>query len=105
MSNRKLGRDGPSVFPIGLGCMSIGIADTYTSSVQNDDQAVELIHRALDLGVAMLDTAYIYGVSERQVGKALKGRRDKVTLATKFGFQTGVSAKPGRDIMKRCSVC
>jgi len=97
MSQRKLGRDGPGVFPIGLGCMSIGIADVYTSSVQSDEQAVALIHRALDLGVTLLDTADIYGASEQQVGKALQGRRDKVILATKFGFQTGVGANARRD--------
>jgi len=97
MKQRKLGRDGPSVFAVGLGCMSLGIADTYTSSVRDDDQAVALIHRGLDLGVTLLDTADIYGDSERQVGKALQGRRDKVTLATKFGFQTGVSANARRD--------
>jgi aryl-alcohol dehydrogenase-like predicted oxidoreductase len=97
MNDRKLGRDGPSVFAVGLGCMSIGIADVYTSSVRDDDQAVALIHLALDLGVTLLDTADIYGDSELQVGKALKGRRDKVTLATKFGFQTGVSANARRD--------
>ena len=101
MSNRKLGRNGPSVFPIGLGCMSIGIAETYTSSVRNDEEAVALIHRALDLGVTLLDTADVYGNSERQVGMALKGRRDKVTLATKFGFTTGVSANERRDSTTR----
>lgn len=97
MNERKLGREGPKVFPVGLGCMSLGIADVYTSSVQDDEQAVGLIHRALDLGVTLLDTADVYGVSERQVGKALQGRRDKVTLATKFGFKTGVSANERRD--------
>lgn len=70
--------------------MSIGIADVYTSSVQNDDAAVALIHGALDLGIDFLDTADIYGQSEVQVGKALKGRRDGVVLATKFGFTTAV---------------
>lgn len=96
MHDRKLGRAGPQVFPIGLGCMSIGIADIYTSSVHSDDQAVALIHRALELGVTLLDTADVYGASEIQVGKALKGRRDRVTLATKFGFQTGVDANARR---------
>ena len=57
--------------------MSIGIASTYTSSVQDDDEAVALIHRALDLGITLLDTADIYGDSERQVGKAIQGRRDR----------------------------
>lgn len=97
MNERKLGREGPNVFPVGLGCMSLGIADVYTSSVQDDEQAVALIHRALDLGVTLLDTADVYGVSERQVGKALRGRRDQVTLATKFGLQPGVSANERRD--------
>jgi aryl-alcohol dehydrogenase-like predicted oxidoreductase len=101
MNYRKLGRYGPSVFPVGLGCMSIGIAETYTSSVQSDEEAVALIHRALDLGVTLLDTADIYGDSERQVGKALKGHRDRVTLATKFGFLTGVSANQRRDAPDR----
>jgi aryl-alcohol dehydrogenase-like predicted oxidoreductase len=86
MEFRDLGRHGPKASAIGLGCMSIGIADVYTSSVQGDDAAVALIHRALDLGVTLLDTADAYGDSERQVGKALRGRREGVVLATKFGF-------------------
>jgi aryl-alcohol dehydrogenase-like predicted oxidoreductase len=90
MITRKLGKQGPNVSAIGLGTMSIGIADVYTSSVQNDDAAVALIHRALDLGIDFLDTADIYGQSEVQVGKALKGRRDDVVLATKFGFTIAV---------------
>ena len=90
MITRKLGKQGPDVSAIGLGCMSIGIADVYTSSVQNDDAAVALIHRALDLGIDFLDTADIYGQSEVQVAKALKGRRDDVVLATKFGFTIAV---------------
>jgi aryl-alcohol dehydrogenase-like predicted oxidoreductase len=74
--------------------MSIGIADVYTSSVRDDQAAVALIHRALDLGVAMIDTADVYGSSEIQVGKALKGRREGVVLATKFGF---VNPRPGGE--------
>ena len=101
MHDRKLGRDGPTVFGVGLGCMSIGIADVYTSSVKSDEEAVALIHRGLDLGITLLDTADVYGNSEVQVGKALKGRRDKVTLATKFGFQTGVSANQRREAAGR----
>jgi aryl-alcohol dehydrogenase-like predicted oxidoreductase len=93
MKYRKLGRNGPEVSAIGLGCMSIGIASTYTSSVRNDDEAVALIHRALELGITLLDTADIYGDSERQVGKAIRDRRDKVFLATKFGFTGAVGAK------------
>ena len=88
MENRKLGRRGPSVFPIGLGCMSIGIGDVYTSSTRDDTAGINLIHRALDLGVTHLDTANSYGTSELQVGRALAGRRDGVIVATKFGFVT-----------------
>src|SRR5437016_377612 len=89
MEQRQLGHGGPQVSAIGLGCMSIGIADVYTSSVQDDDKAIELIHHALDLGINFLDTANIYGDSEIKVGKALVGRRDSVVLATKFGIVTG----------------
>ena len=92
MKYRKLGRHGPEVSAIGLGCMSMGIAGTYTSSVRSDDDAVALIHRALELGVNLLDTADIYGDSERQVGKAIRGRRDEVVLATKFGFVGAIGA-------------
>jgi aryl-alcohol dehydrogenase-like predicted oxidoreductase len=87
MEYRPLGNNGPQISAIGLGCMSIGIANTYTSSARNDDEAVALIRHALDLGVTLLDTADIYGNSERQVGKAIASRRDDVVLATKFGFQ------------------
>lgn len=92
MKKRKLGLHGPEVSAIGLGCMSMGIAGTYTSSVRNDDDAVALIHRALELGVTLLDTADIYGDSERQVGKAIRGRRNDVVLATKFGFVGAIGA-------------
>ena len=88
MKQRRIGHNGPQVSAIGLGCMSIGIADVYSSSVQDDIKASELIHRALDLGLNFLDTANIYGDSEIKVGKALLGRRDSVILATKFGFVT-----------------
>ena len=88
MERRRLGHGGPQVSAIGLGCMSIGIADVYTSSVQDDINAIDLIHRALDLGLNFLDTANIYGDSEIKVGKALLGRRDSVVLATKFGIVT-----------------
>jgi aryl-alcohol dehydrogenase-like predicted oxidoreductase len=88
MANRKLGSNGPEIFPIGLGCMSLGIADIYSSSLEGEDEAVALIRRALDLGVTMLDTANIYGDSEVKVGAALRGRRGEAVLATKFGVVT-----------------
>jgi aryl-alcohol dehydrogenase-like predicted oxidoreductase len=66
--------------------MSIGLADVYTSSAQDENKAIALLHRALDLGITLLDTANIYGDSEVKVGKALKGRRERAVLATKFGI-------------------
>jgi aryl-alcohol dehydrogenase-like predicted oxidoreductase len=94
METRQLGRRGPRVSAIGFGAMSIGIANVYTSSVRDDAAAVALIHRALELGVTMIDTADVYGRSEIQVGQALKGRRNGVVLATKFGF---VNERPGEE--------
>jgi aryl-alcohol dehydrogenase-like predicted oxidoreductase len=85
--NRKLGRDGPQLFPIGLGCM--GMSEGYGERAERDEQeSIATIHRALDLGVNFLDTADIYGPheNERLVGRALQGRRSQAVLATKFGF-------------------
>jgi aryl-alcohol dehydrogenase-like predicted oxidoreductase len=91
MKNRKLGQSGVEASAIGLGCMSIGIADVYTSSSQSESDAIALVHRALDVGINFLDTANIYGDSEIKVGKALRGRREGVVLATKFGIVPGSS--------------
>jgi aryl-alcohol dehydrogenase-like predicted oxidoreductase len=99
MKYRKLGRHGPEVSAVGLGCMSIGIANTYTSSVRHEDEAVALIHRALELGITLLDTADIYGESEIQVGKAIRDRRNRVVLATKFGFLSGPSSRDSSQRM------
>ncbi|MBY4733791.1 aldo/keto reductase [Cupriavidus pauculus] len=81
---RKLGRVGPEVFPIGLGCM--GMSEFY--GAHDDAQSIQLIHHAIDKGVNFIDTADIYGphTNEELVGRALAGRRDKVVLATKFGI-------------------
>jgi aryl-alcohol dehydrogenase-like predicted oxidoreductase len=96
MDHRSLGQGGPVVSAIGFGCMSLGIADVYTSALRDDDEAVALIHRALDLGMTFLDTADIYGDSELKVAKALKGRRQNVFLATKFGFVSSARGVDGR---------
>jgi aryl-alcohol dehydrogenase-like predicted oxidoreductase len=86
MKTRALGTQGLQVSEIGLGCM--GLSDFYSSSGATEDQAVSLIHLALDMGVNFLDTSDAYGphTNERTVGRALKGRRDSVVLATKFGI-------------------
>ncbi|HEY0470360.1 MAG TPA: aldo/keto reductase [Kribbella sp.] len=84
---RKLGRQGLEVSQIGLGCM--GMSEFYGRA--DEDEAVATIHRALDLGVTLLDTADMYGpfTNERLVGRAIAGRRDEVVLATKFGNVRG----------------
>ncbi len=85
MKTRKLGRDGPEVSAIGLGCM--GMAAFY-GQPSDEEQAAAVIHRALDLGLNFFDTAEMYGphTNEIQVGKALAGRRDQAFVATKFGI-------------------
>jgi aryl-alcohol dehydrogenase-like predicted oxidoreductase len=82
--------------------MSIGIADIYTSSVHDDAAGVALLHRALDLGITLLDTADIYGNSEDLVGKALKGRREGVVLATKFGFVGDAIDGSAKHVREAC---
>lgn len=85
MKTRTLGRSGPEVSAIGLGCM--GMAAFYGQGL-NEDQATGLIHHALDLGVTFFDTAEMYGphTNEIQLGKALAGKRDQAFVATKFGI-------------------
>lgn len=83
MKSRRIGRNGPAVSAIGLGCM--GMTGFYGAA--DEQEAIATIHRALELGVNLLDTADIYGpfTNEELVGRAIKGRRDQVVLATKFG--------------------
>ena len=87
MEQRTLGGQGLVVPALGLGCM--GMSQSYGPG--DDQESVATIHRALDLGMTLLDTADVYGLSanERLVGKAIAGRRDEVVLATKFGNQRG----------------
>jgi aryl-alcohol dehydrogenase-like predicted oxidoreductase len=84
MKERHLGRGGPSISAIGLGCM--GMSDFY--GPRDEAESIATIHRALNLGVTMLDTADMYGSgeNERLVGKAIVKRRAGVFLATKFGI-------------------
>jgi aryl-alcohol dehydrogenase-like predicted oxidoreductase len=83
IEQRQLGRSGLTVSALGLGCM--GMSDFYGAA--DDTRGMATIQRALDLGINFLDTADVYGpfTNERLVGRAVRGRRDDVVLATKFG--------------------
>jgi aryl-alcohol dehydrogenase-like predicted oxidoreductase len=99
VERRQLGTQGLEVAAIGLGCM--GMSEFYGTA--DDAQSIATIHRAIDLGVDLIDTADIYGpfTNEVLVGEALRGRRDRVVLATKFGNErlpdgtfVGINGRP-----------
>jgi aryl-alcohol dehydrogenase-like predicted oxidoreductase len=94
MQQRNLGNSGLVVSALGLGCM--GMSVSY--GTPNDDESTATINRALDLGVSLLDTsdAYAGGVNERLLGAAIRGRRDEVVVATKFGNRR--NAPDGRSV-------
>jgi aryl-alcohol dehydrogenase-like predicted oxidoreductase len=98
LTKRKLGRRGLEVSALGLGCM--GMSQSY--GTRDDPESLATLERALELGVTFFDTAEVYGPfhNEELLGQALKGRRDQVVIATKFGFRieggriTGLDSRP-----------
>ncbi|HEX2220564.1 MAG TPA: aldo/keto reductase [Gemmatimonadales bacterium] len=98
LPSRRLGTQGLEVSAIGLGCM--GMSQSY--GVPDDRESVATIHRALELGVTLFDTAEAYGpfTNEELLGRALQGKRDRAVIATKFGFRfqggqlTGTDSRP-----------
>lgn len=96
LPTRALGNEGLTVSALGLGCM--GMSQNYGAAEERDDaESIATIHRAIELGVTFFDTAEVYGpfTNEELVGRALKGKRDEVIIATKFGYQIENGASTG----------
>lgn len=96
MQQRRLGRNGPMVSSVGLGCMGM----SWAYGAANEADAITTIHHALDRGVTFFDTAEMYGpfTNETLLGRAIAGRRDGSVIATKFGFRIGAdNAVSGLD--------
>lgn len=95
LTRRTLGRQGLEVSALGLGCM--GMSHAYGQP--DDAESIATIHRAIELGCTFFDTAEVYGpfTNEELLGRALKGRRQQVQIATKFGFVIGKGLFAGAD--------
>jgi aryl-alcohol dehydrogenase-like predicted oxidoreductase len=99
LGKRKLGSQGLEVSAVGLGCM--GMSQSYGPA--DETESIATLHRAIELGCNFLDTAEVYGpfTNEDLLGRALKGRRDQVVLATKFGFRIENGKQVGMDLNSR----
>jgi aryl-alcohol dehydrogenase-like predicted oxidoreductase len=92
MQTRALGTQGLTVSALGLGCM--GMSQSYGAT--DEQESIATLHRAIDLGVTFFDTAEVYGpfVNEELLGRGIKGRRDGLVIATKFGFRVAPEGGP-----------
>lgn len=102
MERRKLGANGPEVSAIGLGCMGM----SFLYGTPDDEESAKTLHRAIELGIDFLDTAEVYGFGKNEVllGEALTNRRDKVLIASKFGFDEkgiGLDGSP-ENVRRAC---
>src|SRR5438045_9783697 len=96
MQQRKLGNNNLEVSALGLGCMGMSFA--YGAPEERDGrESIATIHRAIELGVTFFDTAEVYGPypNEELLARAFAGQRDRVTIATKFGFKIATGAMAG----------
>ncbi len=103
MQKRTLGTQGLTVSAQGLGCM--GMSDFYGK--RDEQEAIATIHRALELGVSFLDTSDMYGpfTNEELIGGAIKGRRDEVVIATKFGIVRGRERSANGSLLPTFAIC
>jgi len=104
MKIRTLGTQGLSVSALGLGCM--GMSSAYEN--RDESEAIQTIHHAIDLSITFFDTAEVYNDNEQLVGRAIRDYRDRVVIATKFGFKideggtiVGLDSSPAHV----CQVC
>src|ERR1700727_2821658 len=95
LPTRSLGSQGLKVSALGLGCM--GMSQSYGPA--DETESIATLHRAIELGCTFLDTAEVYGpfLNEELLGRALKGKRDQVVIATKFGFRFENGERAGLD--------
>jgi aryl-alcohol dehydrogenase-like predicted oxidoreductase len=99
MKLRKLGSSGLTVSSIGLGCM--GMSQSYGAG--DDEESTRTLHRAIDLGITLIDTADVYGMGKNEslVGRAIRDRRDQVVLASKFGLVPPPGGGPASEVDAR----
>lgn len=104
ITRKKLGKDGPLVSPIGLGCMRM--SNSFGGQARDEAESIATIQAALGNGINFINTADFYGSGHNELllGKALKGRRDQAVISVKFGLQMTTSGRPGRLDLRPASI-